>query len=185
MVISYTTVQSDADLNDILNLQKKNLPKNLDTTAREEQGFVTVDHSFEVLESLNQHEAHIVAKIDNQVIGYVLTMTQKSRNDIPILFPMFAMFDETAFEGKPISEYKYMLVGQVCVAKEYRGRGIFSSLYELYKKHYSSQYDFAITEVATTNQRSLRAHEKIGFEPIFTYADPYGTEWAVIVWKWK
>lgn len=184
-MIQYTTATSENDLHGILKLQKKNLPQNLNHQEKEIQGFVTVDHDFETLKNLHEIEPHIIAKDGEKIVGYVLTMTKKSRQEIPLLFPMFEFFDQAIYRGKPVSEYNYMLVGQVCVAKEYRGKGVFSALYQTYKNTYKNNYDFAITEVAASNPRSLRAHEKKGFTVEFSYTSPDGTEWLVILLDWN
>lgn len=184
-MIVYQTASTTADLKGILQLQKQNLPENITSEERENQGFVTVNHDFELLKKLHDSHPHIIVKFGEKVIAYVLAMTQKFRNDIPILIPMFAIFDKTRYKGKPISDYHYMLVGQVCVDKEYRGQNVFSKIYKTYRNTYYKEYDFAITEVAESNPRSLRAHEKVGFKPVHSYFSPDGTKWIIVIWDWK
>jgi ribosomal protein S18 acetylase RimI-like enzyme len=75
-------------------------------------------------------------------------------------------------------------MGQICVAKEFRGKGIVNMLYQKHKEMYSAQYDFILTEISTSNKRSLKAHEKIGFQFIYTYSDKMD-EWNVVIWNWK
>ena len=42
-------------------------------------------------------------------------------------------------------------------------------------------YDFMVTEVAARNTRSLRAHERVGFETLRVYDDPEtGEGWHVV-----
>jgi len=57
-------------------------------------------------------------------------------------------------------------------------------LYQKHREVYSNQYDFILTEISTSNLRSLKAHEKMGFETIYTYQDSVD-EWNVVVWNWK
>jgi hypothetical protein len=45
-MVTYKKVTSNSELYEILNLQAKNLRKNLSEKERKEQGFVTVKHSF-------------------------------------------------------------------------------------------------------------------------------------------
>lgn len=184
-MILYTTANSKNDLEGILNLQKRNLARGLTKEEIQTQGFVTVDHSFEKLEVLNDYEKHVIAKDNEKLIGYLLAMTKRSRFDIPILVPMFELFDTLSYNGKLISEYNYLVVGQVCIDKAYRGQGILDHCYETYRQHYSTKYDFAITEIATTNPRSLKAHKRIGFKEINIYTSPDSTEWSVVLWDWK
>jgi RimJ/RimL family protein N-acetyltransferase len=46
------------------------------------------------------------------------------------------------------------------------------------------KYDFVITEIATHNTRSLRAHEKVGFRLLHNYTDATD-EWDVVLWNWQ
>ncbi|HCW06604.1 MAG TPA: GNAT family N-acetyltransferase [Cytophagales bacterium] len=184
-MITYTQAHSIDDLNGILALQKKNLARGLSPEEIQSQGFVTVDHTFEQMKNLNDYEKHVIAKDDDKVVAYVLAMTKQSRHDIPILIPMFTIFDEIIFKGKKVCEYNYLVVGQVCVGKEYRGQGIFDGCYAAYQNFYQHRYDFAITEIATSNMRSLQAHKRIGFQNIHEYTSPDGVKWMVVAWDWK
>jgi len=184
-MILYTTVATDRDIQQIMALQQSNLPQNLSAEQRTSQGFVTVVHDFATLQKMNDTEPSIIAKDRNQVIGYLLAMTTLSRNDIPVLIPMFQAFDEVIFDGRKISSYKYLVVGQVCIAEGYRGRGILDDCYTFYRKHFENSYDFAITEIHTTNRRSINAHTRIGFTLIHTYTDPKGDTWEIVIWDWR
>lgn len=185
MNIQYKTCVSVDELNGVLSLQQANLTKNLSSKEIEEDGFVTIEHTFELIERLNQREQHIIAKEGGNVIGYTLSMTKDSRREIPIIFPMFEVFDRIIYRGQTISSFNYLVVGQVCVDKNYRGEGVFDHLYQYYKTHHKNKYTFAITEIAVSNKRSLHAHKRIGFEEIYHYTDQDGTEWAVVVWDWE
>jgi hypothetical protein len=184
-MIIYTTSDSKNDLEGILDLQKRNLPVSLTKDEILNQGFVTVDHSYDQLVRLNDHEKHVVAKDGEKVIGYLLAMTKRSRFDIPVLIPMFELFDAISYNDKKISGYDYLVVGQVCIDKAWRGKGILDHCYAAYRQHYSNKYDFAITEIAATNLRSLKAHRRMGFKEINTYVSPDKTEWVVVLWDWK
>jgi hypothetical protein len=49
---------------------------------------------------------------------------------------------------------------------------------------YSKDYGFILTEVSTSNKRSLSAHQAIGFKTIYTYKDAMD-EWEIMVWDWN
>lgn len=183
-MIQYTSSNTESDLSGILELQKTNLPDVLTPDEIKSQGFVTVVHSYNDLKKLNDIEKHIIAKDDDNVIAYLLAMTQQSKFDIPILIPMFKMFDEVIYEGKPVSDYNYLVVGQVCVAKEYRGQGVLDKCYDTYKNYFTNKYDFAITEIDGKNLRSINAHKRIGFKEIHRYTTDK-TEWSIVVWDWR
>lgn len=183
-MITYTRARTDNDLQEILVLQKQNLAAGLSAEQIDSQGFVTVSHSFEDLKKMNGIEAHVIAKEDDRVVAYLLAMTAHSRFDIPILVPMFEMFEQVEYMNKKIADYSYMVVGQVCVAEGYRGKGIFDGCYSAYRNCFKDKYEFAITEIALRNQRSINAHKRVGFESIHEYSAPDGEMWSIVVWKW-
>lgn len=184
-MITYTTSKTDEDLSQILELQKKNLPQNLTEAEIKSQGFVTVNHSFKDLKDLNAHEQHLIIRDGAKLAGYILAMTKKSRDAIPVLVPMFEVFDRISYKNKAISEYNYLVVGQVCIGKDYRGQGLFDKGYEAYRKRYRDKYDFAITEIAITNTRSINAHKRVGFVEVHHYRDVNGIDWVIVVWNWQ
>lgn len=184
-MITYTTVQSDQDLLGILKLQSKNLPQSLTPEEKAQEGFVTVNHDLATLQRMHAIEPSIIAKEGDSVIAYLLAMTSKSRSDVQILESMFEMFDETTYNGKTISGYHYVVVGQVCVDIKFRGTGVLDYMYDFYWHHFNTKYDFAITEINTTNIRSLKAHARIGFNTAYDYTNPGGTHWSVLIWDWK
>ncbi len=184
-MIEITTSASAEDLEGIMKLQQANLPATLSTDEIQQQGFVTVQHSMADLQQMHRYEKNIIAKDGEKVAGYLLAMTEHSKADIPLLVPMFEVFNEIVFNGKPVSAYNYIVVGQVCIGKAYRGQGILDKCYTTYREHFSAKYDFAITEIATSNQRSINAHLRIGFKKVHSYFDPQGTEWSIVVWDWK
>jgi hypothetical protein len=183
-MITYTTVQSDKEIDQILLLQKQNLAAGLTKEQINAQGFVTVSHRFEDLKKMNEIEQHVIGKDNDTVVAYLLAMTAQSRFDVPILFPLFEMFERVKYKEKKIAEYKYMVVGQACVAEGYRGKGLFDDCYAAYRNYFKDRYDFAVTEIAIRNQRSVNAHKRVGFESIYEYAAPDGEVWSVVVWGW-
>jgi hypothetical protein len=183
-MITYTTAINDTDLQQILALQQQNLSAGLTSEQINSQGFVTVSHRLEDLKKMNDIEPHVIAKENDRVVAYLLAMTAQSRFDVPVLFPLFDMFEKVEYQHRKIAEYRYMVVGQACVAEGYRGKGVFDACYAAYKTCFKDKYDFAITEIATRNQRSVNAHKRVGFESIYEYAAPDGEEWNVVLWKW-
>jgi ribosomal protein S18 acetylase RimI-like enzyme len=184
-MINFETSNSRRDLQGILDLQTRNLAKNLSFEEINREGFVTVSHTIEQLKHLNKIEKHIIAKDEEKIIGYLLAMTAKSKSDIPVLIPMFDAFDKVWYDGKVVADYNYIVIGQACVDKAYRGQGIFDRCYEAFRKRYQNKYQFAITEIAATNIRSQNAHRRIGFKELCRYTSFDGLSWVVVVWKWE
>lgn len=183
--ITYGLTSTSQDLLSIIELQKANLPANITAEEKQQQGFVTVVHSIEDLTKLHDIEPHVIAKADDRVVAYLLAMTAASSQDIPVLVPMFNIFNQTVFQEKCIAEYQYLVVGQVCVDKAFRGQGILDQCYQEYRRTFADKYDFAITEIDGENRRSLRAHQRIGFEEIVRYQSPDGTDWSIVLWDWN
>ena len=184
-MIVYTTAADDGDLLGILALQRRNLPENLELSEIQSQGFVTVVHPVDVLQSMNRIERSVIAKDNDRVVAYLLAMTSASRYELPVLVPMFTVFENILLHGKPLASYNYIVVGQVCVDKDYRGQGVLDKCYAFYTTCFSEKYDFAVTEIASSNLRSIRAHLRIGFKAIHEYTAPDGESWTIVVLVWN
>ena len=183
--VEITLVSSGEEVQQILELQRMNLPVILDEKEILEQGFVTVQHDPEVLLAMNQSSPAAIAKHHNRVVGYALVMTTNFRYMVPILEPMFKMIDEFIYDNKPLSSYRYFIMGQVCIAKDFRGIGLVDLLYNELRNRLSKKYELLITEVATRNQRSVRAHQRVGLKAVYSYVDPHGESWELMVWDWR
>lgn len=166
-------VESERELEAILALQRAN-------RAPTSDGFVTVQHDLDVLRAMNAIAPSVVARdAQGDVIAYALVMPKETRPLLPILEPMFRLL-----EALPLASSRWYIMGQIAVAASHRGTGVFDALYAAHRQHYQSKFDLCITEVATRNPRSLRAHERVGFRTISTYRDATD-EWAVIAWDWS
>ena len=183
-MLAITQVSNDADIEQILALQSKNLPKNISKQEALEQGFVTVEHNFSLLKQMNTLAPSVIAKSQEGVVGYCLAMLTDFQQDVPVLVPMFEMFSHIRYDEKKLADYSYIVMGQVCIDKAYRGQGLFEKMYLHLKECYCNHYQLLITEVATRNTRSMKAHTRLGFEVVHEYMDDTDT-WAVVVWDWR
>lgn len=174
-MIQFKTTSTKEELKQILELQQKNLPKNISQTEKKEQGFVTVEHDLEILERMHNVQPHIIAVSNNRVVGYALCMDKQFKNDVPVLIPMFDEIDNSLKEDIP-----YILMGQVCVDKDFRGKGVFRGLYEKMKTEVKPTFEAIITEVDALNTRSSNAHKAIGFDKLTTY-EAGGQLWELII----
>jgi hypothetical protein len=183
-MIEITKAASLTDLEEILILQQGNLPDSLSTEEKNIEGFVMVNHRMEDLKAFAEIAPQIIAKDETGVCAYALAMPRSLRKSIPMLIPMFDQLNNIKHQGKSIADYNYIIVGQVCIKKGYRGIRLFDQLYEVYKKEFEINYDFAITEISTSNIRSMRAHIRVGFKTIHTFRDEF-EEWNIVCWDWK
>lgn len=177
MGISYCTATTKEELEQILALQQANLWANVSPEEKEKDGFVTVEHNFDILHQMNEVCPHIIAKDGDIVAAYALCMHPKFADKIDILKPMFAEIDTVV----PKNE-KYIAMGQICVGKNYRNQGIFRGLYNAMKAHVQPEFESIVTEVDAKNTRSLQAHYAVGFKELKTYFSD-DRDWVLISLK--
>jgi len=180
--IEYTTVSTPEEVTQILALQAANHDSTLSPAEKEAQGFVTVRHDPDVLQRMNQAAPAVIAKDGSRVVGYALVMPRSFGAEVPELVPMFAMLDELTWQDRRLRDHpRWFVMGQICIADGYRGQGLFDGLYAKMQEVCAAHYDFTVTEVAARNTRSLRAHERVGFETMRVYDDPVtGETWYVV-----
>jgi GNAT superfamily N-acetyltransferase len=177
-------VRKPVELEQILALQQANLAANVSVDEARDQGFVTAVHSLETLQRMHELAPSIVARSDAELAGYALTMLIEARTYVPILEPMFELLETLSWQGCPLRELPFYVMGQVCVAKAFRGQGVFDALYRGHRECYRERFALLVTEVSTRNGRSLRAHERVGFEPLHRYRDS-ADEWVILGWDWR
>ena len=139
-------------------------------------------HAYQSELESNRMAHYLVARLGGRVVAYALVMPRSFAADVPILGPLFAMLDTLSWNGRPLrGDPRWFVMGQVCVADGYRGSGIFDGLYRTMAERYGADFDFTVTEVAARNTRSLRAHQRVGFQAVHVYPDDTtGEEWHVI-----
>lgn len=184
-MVHYKSCTTDGELHQILDLQKRNHPDLLTDEERQSQGFVTVKHDFETLEAMNTPFAHSLAISDDRVVGYALTMERSMKARIPILQPMFATLDTIYIQNRKMSDEGYIVMGQICVEKIFRGKGVFRGLYSHMRSRLRPHFRYLITEISERNTRSLNAHSAVGFQKLITYDAPDGERWVIVGWNWN
>jgi GNAT superfamily N-acetyltransferase len=181
MEIVFGIASTPQEFNQILHLQRQNLYTKVTEDEQAKHGFVFVEHTLPLLEKMASYLPQVIAVCNGQVVGYNLAMHIAMRAEIPSLIPMFNIFDETSYRDKPLNTYSFIMGGQVCVDKAFRGQGLLKKLYEETRDCLPPDYQLCVTEVAARNTVSLNAHFKMGFEEVKTYSD--GKElWKVIAW---
>ncbi len=172
--IIYKRATSNEELHQILELQHLTLSFSMSDQEKIKEGFLTVRHTFEILKAMNDTCAHTIAKSDGKVIGYVLSMVKDFKEGIEVLKPMFQHIDDHL--GPKVN---YIVMGQVCVERAYRGKGVFRGLYHTMKENLKDEFDTIITEVDKKNTRSLNAHFAVGFKELVAYHSN-NQDWALI-----
>jgi hypothetical protein len=181
-----TTVKNDDDVRGILALQQKNLKKNLTPEQIQSQGFLTVEHKFSVLKAMNDAQPSVIVKDGDTVVAYCLAMFPQFRNDVPELIALFDTIDDIDYDGQTLKDFKYVVMGQVCVGEGYRGMGFFDGMYQKLREELSAKFELCVTDISTNNSRSLKAHARVGFIPVKDFHDAILDEvWRVVVWNWR
>ncbi|GJM36062.1 MAG: hypothetical protein DHS20C18_50630 [Saprospiraceae bacterium] len=183
--IQFCHPQTERELQQILDLQALNLPDNISSEELKQQGYVTVKHNLELLSDMNSVVPQVIAKADDQVVGYALVMVHAFQDKIPVLIPMFQRLAQLTYQGSPMTAYNYYVMGQVCIAKAYRGQGIFDSLFQFHRQQFSNEYDFMVTQISEHNPRSIAAHRRVGFKLLHAYVDPGVDDWEIVIWDWR
>jgi GNAT superfamily N-acetyltransferase len=178
-VIEAGPVEREEELEQILALQRANLPRRLSAEEIAAEGFVTVEHTLDLLKRMHAIAPSIVARQGGSLAGYALVMPVQCRSLIPILEPMFQRLDALGMTGQ-----RFYVMGQICVDRRWRGKGVFDLLYQAHRRHLRARFDCSVTEVATRNTRSMRAHERVGFTVIDRYRDATD-EWVLLRWDWS
>lgn len=176
--IAYTRATLINELEQIRALKLQNSAQNLSSEEKIQEGFVTVQHTVALLKKMNDTCAHIVAKENDKVVGFALVMLPSFRDEIKVLAPMFERIDELLPADK-----SYLVMGQICIDKNYRKQGVFRGLYNFYREQLRNKYNLLYTEIAAANKRSMAAHESVGFKTVATYEDDDVT-WNIVVWDW-
>jgi len=183
-MVQLTRAKDKADLQAILDLQKLNLRKLIGEEEAGKEGFLTAQYTIEMMEQMHQFQPSIIAKEGDKVAGYVIITDKNSFGQHPLLDDLFNSIDQLNYKGNNLKEINYVLVGQLCVAKAYRGTGLVQKMYHYYKDCLKDQYQYLVTDVAQENQRSIKAHLKTGFEIIHSI-EYGGIGWEIVIWDWN
>jgi RimJ/RimL family protein N-acetyltransferase len=183
-MLEATIVTSEDELAQIHQLNQLNLKQNLSEKEKKEEGFVSWLYSMKLLEQMHKLAPSIIVKDEDKVVGYALVTLKEAREFHPDLRTMITNLQPLHYNGKPLFTYSFYCMGQICIDKNYRGKGVFNNLYKHHKKIYQTKFDLLITEISTHNPRSQKAHEKVGFKTIHNYKDVMD-EWNVVGWDWQ
>ena len=173
-------------IDNLLSLQQLNLKNNIDVVTQQSQGYLSFPYTNAILQRMMHTEPQPTAFAEGQVIGYALMTTLNVCQTIDLMLPLLKMFNQLTFNGKPLNEYRYYVMGQVCVRAGYRGIGVFDALYAQHREWFAERYDFVVTEIAADNLRSIAAHRRVGFQTLHRYFDTVSQKtWEVVIWDFN
>ncbi|HUS01653.1 MAG TPA: hypothetical protein VMY77_07995, partial [Chitinophagaceae bacterium] len=125
-----TEVTTDDELIQVNKLNQQNLKSNLTEQEQEEQGFVTWLYPVQLLQQVHTIAPSVIVKEEDKVVGYALVTPVKAGSFHPDLKTMMNYLETINYNGKPLSAYSYYIMGQVCIDKKYRGKGILNMLFQ-------------------------------------------------------
>ena len=183
-MVSIKLAQEASELEGILALQRRNLKRCLSESEAEEQGFLIAEYDLDYLRQMQVQRPSVIAVDDGRVGGYARVVTREVRAGLPFISDLFDEIDRISYRGSLLAGTDYVVVGQLCVDKDYRGQGLVDRLYAFFRASLEERYPCGVTDIARANRRSLKAHQKVGFEVI--HAIEYeGLTWDVVLWDWS
>ena len=181
-MVEIQLAKTSEELIEVLALQQANLRKNISDEEAKTQGFLMAEYDLAFLELLHKNSPGILAKDGNKVVGYSLVALPETARHHRLLADLVENIERCLYDGKPVTNYA--IVAQLCVSKDYRGQDLVQKLYGGFQEHYASRFDFCVTDVAQANARSLKAHQKRGFQVIDTLSYG-GIGWDIVLWDWN
>ncbi|WP_116125572.1 GNAT family N-acetyltransferase [Lewinella sp. IMCC34183] len=183
--LKVTLANKDYQLKQILELQQANVLEHVDADTASSQGFVTATHDLPLLKKMTAAASSVVAQRDRKVLGYCLAMTRDFSRDVAVLTALIARQDNLKHRGKPLGESGYLIMGQLCVAKEARGQKLADRMYKYLRGCYHPRFPYCVTAIDERNTRSLHVHRRIGFEELDRFSSPDGRNWVLVIWNWR
>lgn len=176
-------VETEEELKGIILLQQQNLKNNISGTEAEKEGFLTAEYTLEYLKYLHKSHPSVIATENNAVVGYALAAEKTSGLKHDLLADLILTVNNLEYKGQNLEKEDYIVVGQLCVGKAHRGKGLVSLMYNKFRASLQQQYRYCITDIAENNPRSLNAHLKTGFKVLdrLIYG---GIVWNIVIWDW-
>ncbi len=158
-----TTKMIESDISMILKIQSDNLRENL-TPSQQKDGFLSIAFSENEFRDFNNNICVVVAKEQNDVIGFCCFSSAKFNAQFPILDQIVANLSSYSIPGTqdmPTKD-KTCFYGPACISKFYRGKGVLTKLFSYgleIAKEIGNSYCFSF--ISSENARSLNAHMKL------------------------
>jgi ribosomal protein S18 acetylase RimI-like enzyme len=177
-------VETEQEIIGLKQLQTNNLRRLIGEEEAMKEGFVTSEYALSLLQQMHEIHPSIIVKEGEEVVGYTIVTNKEVYGAHPELDHLFNTLDATEYKGALLKNSNYILIGQVCVAKSHRGQGWVPKMYDYYKSLHAKNYSYLVTDISQANKRSVRMHQKIGFETIGVI-EQVGTGWDIVLWDWK
>lgn len=108
-----------------------------------------------------------IAKDNGRVIAYIFAGSWDFFSQWPIFNPITAQFPKLKFLNFDITTAHTFQYGPVCIAEEYRGKGLINSFFDFMRIHMVKKYPLSLTFINKINIPSTKAHtEKLNWSII-------------------
>ena len=184
IMVCIKLAQEASELEGILALQRRNLKRCLSDAEADEQGFLIAEYDLAYLRQMQEQHPSVVAVDEGRVVAYALVVTQEVRAGLPFIAALFDEIDRITYQGASLAGTNYVVVGQLCVDKDYRGQGLVDRLYACFRASLEGRHPCGVTDIARDNRRSLKAHLRVGFQ-VIRAIEYEGLTWDVVLWDWS
>ncbi|MFT3923217.1 MAG: GNAT family N-acetyltransferase [Myxococcales bacterium] len=171
----------EGDLEGMSDLQRRCLAAAPDG----KQALLAALYTLPVLRALHEVMPSVVARRAGKVVGYSLALPPRLARDLlPELRPLFELLRGSSFRGRPLRATGFYLMGQPCLERGARGKHMCEALHAAHRKYYGGWFDCVVTEVSTSNSRSLRTLQRVGFRRVYAYREEQ-ERWSVLAWDFQ
>ncbi|MGW6141158.1 GNAT family N-acetyltransferase [Streptomyces sp. NPDC055140] len=137
---------------------------------RDEQGFVQGGFDAAALRAMAAAGTLLVADDNGQVAGLLALSGPDELPAPPPVVGLLAAQDTLRWEGRPLSEVRWLLYGPVVVDVAYRGRGVARGLFTMAVEAAAARADAVVAFIESTNRPSWRVHvDGFGMRPLGEY----------------
>jgi hypothetical protein len=145
------------DYAEIVQLQRANYIANLTAEERRE-GFLSAEFSLDQVAAIASDLGIAIVTIDDDLAGCLCGIRREFNHGSPLVEKMLESYVNAVFEDKPLSAFNSYIYGPVCIARQYRRRGLLRGLYEFQKKDLAGLFELGVALVSHSNPHSMQAH---------------------------
>jgi hypothetical protein len=145
------------DYAEIVQLQRANYIANLTAEERRE-GFLSAEFSLDQVAAIASDLGIAIVTIDDDLAGCLCGIRREFNHGSPVVEKMLESYVNAVFEDKPLSAFNSYIYGPVCIARQYRRRGLLRGLYEFQKKDLAGLFELGVALVSHSNPHSMQAH---------------------------
>lgn len=145
------------DYAEIVRLQRANYIANLTAEERRE-GFLSAEFSLDQVAAIASDLGIAIVTMDDALAGCLCGIRREFDHGSPVVEKMLESYDQAWFQGKPLSAFNGYIYGPVCIARQYRRRGLLRGLYDFQNKDLAGQFEVGVALVSHSNPHSMQAH---------------------------